>query len=77
MSKVVKFPGYGIGSPDVYLPITSIIEFHQIDFNGNYGTHITLPDGRYIRVSAWPDEVKKALEQCDCHQPPEPPEAGG
>lgn len=59
---VVKFPGYGPGAPEVYLPVERIISFHLIDFNGNYGTHIDLPEGRYIRVSAWPEEVKAAIE---------------
>ena len=63
--KIVEFPGYGIGAPRVYLPTESIIEFHEINFNGKGGTEINLPEGRYIRVGAWPSEVKKALEEAE------------
>ena len=59
--RVLEFPGYGPTMPRVYLPVTSIISFKLIDFNGNYGTHIELPEGRYIRVGVYPEEVKKAL----------------
>jgi hypothetical protein len=60
--KILEFLGYGINAPRVYIPAENIISFHLIDFNGNYGTHIDLPEGRYIRVGAYPEEVKKALE---------------
>ena len=60
--KVLEFDGYGPNAPRVYLPAQNIISFHLIDFNGNYGTHIDLPEGRYIRVGTWPEEVKKKLE---------------
>ena len=60
--KILEFEGYGVCAPRVYLPAQNIISFHLIDFNGNYGTHIDLPEGRYIRVGAWPEDVKKQLE---------------
>ena len=60
--KVLEFNGYGPNAPRVYLPAQNIVSFHQIDFNGNYGTEILLPEGRYIRVDAWPEDVKKQLE---------------
>jgi hypothetical protein len=60
--KVLEFNGYGPNAPRVYLPVYNIISFHLIDFNGNYGTHIDLPEGRYIRVGAYPDDVKRQLE---------------
>jgi hypothetical protein len=60
--KVLEFDGYGPNAPHVYLPAQNIISFHLIDFNGNYGTHIDLPEGRYIRVGAYPEDVKRQLE---------------
>lgn len=62
MSTVLKFPGYGPTAPEVYLPVDKIGAFWLIDFNGNYGTHIELPEGRYIRVGVYPDDVAKAIE---------------
>lgn len=59
--KIVEFNGYGPTAPRVYLPVENIICFHLINFNGNYGTEITLPDGRYIRVGAYPEEVRDAM----------------
>ena len=64
MSTVLKFTGYGPGSPEVYLPVDRIMAFWLIDFNGNYGTHIELPEGRYVRVGVWPDEVAEEIEKC-------------
>jgi len=62
--KIVEFDGYGPTAPRVYLPVENIVRFHAIDFNGNYGTEIILPEGRYIRVGASVEEVKsKLLEQ--------------
>lgn len=60
---VLEFNGYGPNAPRVYLPVENIISFHLINFNGNYGTEILLPEGRYIRVGAYPEEVKAAIEQ--------------
>jgi hypothetical protein len=60
---ILEFDGYGPNAPRVYLPAHHIISFHLVDFNGNYGTHIDLPEGRYIRVGAYPEEVKKKLEE--------------
>lgn len=60
--KIIEFPGYGVGAPRVYLPVERVVRFHMIDFNGCYGTEIILPDGRYIRVSASPEQVKAAIE---------------
>ena len=60
--KVLEFDGYGPNAPRVYLPAQNIISFHLIDFNGNYGTHIDLPEGRYIRVGAYPEDVKRRLD---------------
>jgi hypothetical protein len=60
--KVLEFNGYGPNAPRVYLPAHNIISFYLIDFNGNYGTHIDLPEGRYIRVGAYPEDVKRQLE---------------
>lgn len=59
--KIVEFDGYGPNMPRVYLPVENIVRFHAIGFNGNYGTEIVLPEGRYIRVSASPEEVKARL----------------
>ncbi len=59
--RIVEFDGYGPNMPRVYLPVENIVRFHAIDFNGNYGTEIVLPEGRYIRVSASPEEVKARL----------------
>jgi len=61
--KIVEFDGYGPTMPRVYLPVENIIRFHGIDFNGNYGTEISLPEGRYIRVGASPEEVKAKLQE--------------
>jgi hypothetical protein len=63
--KILEFDGYGPNAPRVYIPAASVVSFHLVDFNGNYGTHIDLPKGRYIRVGAYPEEVKKALESQD------------
>lgn len=60
--RVLEFPGYGPSMPRVYLPVESIISFKLIDFNGDYGTEIMLPEGRYIRVGAYPDDVKRQIE---------------
>lgn len=60
---ILEFDGYGPGAPRVYVPAKNIIRFHLVDFNGNYGTHIDLPEGRHIRVGEWPEDVKKKLEQ--------------
>ena len=60
--KVLEFPGYGPNMPRVYLPAQNIISFREINFNGDYGTEIMLPEGRYIRVSASPEEVKSKME---------------
>lgn len=65
---VLEFEGYGPGMPRVYLPAQNIISFRQIDFNGDYGTEIMLPEGRYIRVSASPEQVKSELERT-AHDP--------
>jgi hypothetical protein len=60
--KILQFGGYDVGAPSVYLPLERIMSFRMIDFNGRYGTEISLPEGRYIRVLESPDVVKRMIE---------------
>ena len=63
--KIIELPGYGPTAPRIYLPVENIISFHLVDFNGNYGTHIDLPEGRYIRAGVYPEELKKMIEEAE------------
>ncbi len=58
----VRFKGYGVNGGEVYVNTDRVMTFHQIDFNGNYGSEIIMDDGSRVRVDAWPSDVEKALE---------------
>lgn len=60
--RFVEFPGYGVNAPREYINADMVQSFHEISYNGQYGTEIALDDGRAIRVEAWSSDVKKALE---------------
>ena len=57
----VSFIEYGVRGTKVTIIAERVTHWHQIDYNGNYGTAVYLDTGEEIRLRAWPEEVEKAL----------------
>lgn len=57
----VSFIEYGVRGTKVTLIAERVTHWHQIDYNGNYGTAVYLDTGVKIGLRAWPEEVEKAL----------------
>lgn len=60
--KTVTFHGYGVNSVDVTVVCERITCWWGISYNGNHGTEIELDTGKCVRVSAFPSDVKRAIE---------------
>lgn len=60
--KLVSCPGYGIGAPSVMIVVDKIMHLHEIDYNGRYGTEITLVTGGVIRTTDSPAVVQQKME---------------
>lgn len=60
--RLVTFPGYGVNSVEVTIVCERILCWSGINYNGNHGTEIQLDSGKSVRVSAFPSDVKRAIE---------------
>lgn len=59
----IKFKRYGVNQAEPTVIAERISHWHQIDYNGNYGTEIVLDTGATIRVGNWTNEVEDALRK--------------
>jgi len=55
------FRGYGVNATDVTVILERITHWHLIDYNGRYGTEITLDTGKAIRVEDFPSQVEQIV----------------
>lgn len=53
---------YGTGRP-VFVIAERVVTFKQIDYNGQYGTLISLDDGSEVRCGHWPREVAEKINK--------------
>lgn len=65
----VRFRTYGVnGAQFITIVAERITHWHQIDYNGVYGTVIYLDTGAEIKVGAWPDDVEKMIRAGGGHE---------
>jgi restriction endonuclease Mrr len=57
----IQFKPYGINQAAPTVIAERISHWHQIDYNGHYGTEIVLDTGATIRVGEWTNQVEDAL----------------
>lgn len=57
----LTFKGYGAASREQTIIAERILCWCLIDYNGNYGTRITLDTGKEINVEHWPSDVEKMV----------------
>lgn len=63
---VLKMPSYGAGSAgDEYIVAERITNFKMIDYNGRWGTRITLDTGKEINVDLPSYKVEEMLKSID------------
>ena len=57
----IKFPGYSPGQPPTHAAASEISNYELIEYNGNYGSVVTLKNGHTFRTSMYPCDITRAL----------------
>ena len=62
---ILRMPSYGVGGGVEYIIAERITNFKMIDYNGRWGTRITLDTGKEINVDLPAYKVEEMLNKID------------
>ena len=62
---ILRMPSYAVGGGEEYIIAERITNFKMIDYNGRWGTRITLDTGKEINVDLPAYKVEEMLNKID------------